>query len=101
MYRWFMRNDKEWFENKIPRKISQDSIKLDFQEIDLDLQAKIRAAGESIDPNYHLPIRRGTILNLLNQKDRNRFRHYCRDKLPASKQEIERFVETEKAVFNT
>lgn len=96
MYRWFMRNDKEWFENKIPRMISQDSIKLNFQEIDLDLQVKIRAVGESMDPNYHLPIRRGTILNLLNQKDRNRFRHYCRDKLPASKQEIERFVESKK-----
>lgn len=96
LYKWLMHYDKEWLESRIPQEIERKSRKLDFNTIDQDLQQKIRMAGESISLDYHLPIRRGTVLRKLSPKDRNRFNQYYHDKLPAAVQEIDKFVETKK-----
>lgn len=97
LFDWLMDHDREWLESRIPQKIERKSRKLDFKLIDQDLQRKIRIAGESISSDYHLPIRRGTVLRKLSPKNRNRFTQYHREnKLPLSVQEIDKFVESNK-----
>ncbi|WP_081383884.1 TnsD family Tn7-like transposition protein [Paenibacillus sp. FSL R5-0636] len=96
LYEWLMKYDKEWLESRIPSKNNPHKRKLNFSAIDRDLQCKIREAAKSISSDYHLPIRRKTILKKLAPLDRNRFRHYNRDQLPLAALEIDKYVETKK-----
>ncbi|WP_191089654.1 TnsD family Tn7-like transposition protein [Paenibacillus spiritus] len=96
LYRWLMRNDKEWLEQVLPVRIPRDKVKLDFKAMDKHLVLKIRTAAARIDPEYRLPIKRGTIINLLDPSDGNRFRHY-HHQLPLSVKEIDKTVEDTKA----
>ncbi len=94
LFLWLMHYDKEWLELRIPSKKNRTDIKLDYSVVDQELQIKIREAAESIPSNYHLSIRRGTILSKLSLSDSNRFKQYYHDKLPLAVQEIDKYVET-------
>lgn len=96
LYNWLMLYDKEWLELRIPKKKRTGTKKTNnFKAMDQDLQQKIRIAAESIPSDYHLLIRRETILRKLSPKDRNRFMYYYRE-LPLTTDEIDKFVETKK-----
>ncbi|MEK3985087.1 TnsD family Tn7-like transposition protein [Paenibacillus sp. FSL K6-3166] len=95
LYFWLIKNDKEWLEERIPPKIPRDMVKLDFKDIDKQLQLKIRNGVSRLDLEYKRPIKTLTILNLLEPSDANRFRHY-HERLPLSKMEINKYVESSK-----
>ncbi|GKU76628.1 TniQ family protein [Paenibacillus sp. L3-i20] len=96
LFNWLLINDTQWLEERIPRKIDSKWRKLDFEDMDEDLQQKIHIAGISIDSNYPLPIRQSTLLQLLNAYDRNHYKTYVNEFLPKAKEEISKFVETPK-----
>ncbi|ETT74139.1 Tn7-like transposition protein D [Paenibacillus sp. FSL R7-277] len=94
LFSWLMHYDKEWLVLRIPPEIYHSKKKLDFSAIDQELQQKIREAAESIPSDYHLPIRRGTIISKLSKLYSNRFKQYYRDKLPLAVLELDKYVET-------
>ncbi|MDH6372522.1 putative RNA-binding Zn-ribbon protein involved in translation (DUF1610 family) [Paenibacillus sp. PastF-3] len=95
LYCWLMSNDKEWLEQVLPDRIPRDKVKLDFEALDKQLLLKIQIAVSRIDPEYKSPIRRGTIINLLDPSDGNQVRHYLHQ-LPLSMKEIDKEVENTK-----
>ncbi|MGZ0043079.1 TnsD family Tn7-like transposition protein [Paenibacillus ottowii] len=95
LYCWLMKNDKEWMEKVLPNKTPRNKVKLDFDILDKQLLFKIRDAVTRIDPEYKRPIRKKTIINLLETSDGNKVINYQRQ-LPLSMEEINKYVESTK-----
>lgn len=87
-FTWLLKNDSEWLKKNLP------VFALDYSRIDSELQGKVRVISKKLyDSNPLNRIRKYTILNNLETKDKNHFIVH-KEKLPKTLAELELHIET-------